>query len=30
MDPLPPGANRPIEIEPTMADLARVLKSSER
>jgi threonine synthase len=30
MDPLPPGANRPIEIEPTMADLERVLKSSER
>jgi threonine synthase len=30
MDPLPPEANRPIEIEPTMADLERVLKSSER
>jgi threonine synthase len=30
MDPLPPGANRPIEIEPTMADLERVLKRGER
>ncbi len=30
MDPAPPGANRPIEIEPTLADLERVLKSSER
>jgi len=26
MDPPPPGANRPIEIEPTMADLERVLR----
>ena len=32
MDPPPPGANRPIEIEPTMVDLERVLRavSSER
>jgi threonine synthase len=30
MDPPPPGANRPIEIEPTMGDLERVLKSSEQ
>jgi threonine synthase len=27
MEPPPPGANRPIEIEPTLADLERVLKS---
>jgi threonine synthase len=30
MDPPPPGANRPIEIQPTLADLERVLKSRER
>jgi threonine synthase len=30
MDPPPAGANRPIEIEPTLADLERVLRSGER
>jgi threonine synthase len=30
MDPAPPGANRPIEIQPTLADLERVLKGSKQ
>jgi threonine synthase len=27
MDPPPPGANRPIEIDPALSDLERVLKA---
>jgi threonine synthase len=30
MDPPPPGANRPIEIQPTLADLERVLKTDKQ
>jgi threonine synthase len=30
MDPPPAGANRPIEIEPTLSDLERVLKIGKR
>ena len=28
MDPPPPGANRPIEIEPTLAEVARILEQN--